>query len=200
MKNKELARTLKFILFSASAGILQALTFTALTELTSLQWESRNLIALVVSVLWNFTINRRFTFQSSANVPKSMLLVALFYCVFTPLSVKGGGYLNDVLIAKAGLGEELADYIVQGITMACNLVTEYLYDTYVVYRGKMDTNDIAKKKAAKEAAAEAAKITADEISPKEAVEMKKARIAEIVAEVQQKKAAEEAKAMAEKIE
>lgn len=79
--NKEVLRAIKFTLFSLSAGIIQIVTFTLLNELTdSPEWLSY-LIALVLSVLWNFTLNRRYTFQSAGNVPKAMLLVALYYCV-----------------------------------------------------------------------------------------------------------------------
>lgn len=82
--NKEALRAIKFALFSISAGIIQIVSFTLLNELTPLPEHISYLIALVLSVLWNFTFNRRYTFQSAGNVPKAMLLVALFYCVFTP--------------------------------------------------------------------------------------------------------------------
>ena len=84
--NKETLRAIKFTLFSISAGVIQIVTFTLLNELTALPEHISYLIALVLSVLWNFTFNRRYTFQSAGNVPKAMLLVGLFYCVFTPVS------------------------------------------------------------------------------------------------------------------
>ena len=88
--NKETLRAIKFALFSISAGIIQIVSFTLLNELTPLPEHISYLIALVLSVLWNFTFNRRYTFQSAGNVPKAMLLVALFYCVFTPRLHLGG--------------------------------------------------------------------------------------------------------------
>ena len=96
------------------------------------------LVALVLSVLWNFTLNRRFTFRSANNVPVAMLKVAAYYAVFTPLSTMLGSWLAD------GLGWN--EYLVTAINMALNFVTEYLYDTFVVFRGTIDTNDLAKKK------------------------------------------------------
>ena len=94
-KKQNFFQVIKFALFSASAGIIQFLTFTLLTELTDMKYIYRYLPALVLSVLWNFTFNRRFTFKSAANVPIAMLKVALFYCVFTPLSTWAGGALTN---------------------------------------------------------------------------------------------------------
>ena len=135
--NKETLRAIKFTLFSISAGIIQILSFTLLNELTALPEHISYLIALVLSVLWNFTFNRRYTFQSAGNVPKAMVLVALFYCVFTPVSPWG---------EKALVGLGWNEYVVTLINMVCNFVTEFLYDKFVVFRNDTDTNAIAKKK------------------------------------------------------
>ena len=93
-------------------------------------------------MLWNFTLNRKFTFRSANNVPVAMLKVAAYYAVFTPLSTWLGSYLADTL----GWNE----YLVTAINMILNFVTEFLYDTYVVFRGTIDTNDLAKKQKEKE--------------------------------------------------
>ena len=138
MDKKEKLRMIKFAFFSVSAGIIEALSFTLLTELTGMSYMPRYLIALVLSVLWNFTLNRRFTFQSANNVPKAMLLVALFYCVFTPATTFLGNFLTGTLGWN--------DYVATGINMVLNFVTEYLYDRFVVFKDSLDTNDIAKKK------------------------------------------------------
>lgn len=135
--SKETLRAIKFTLFSISAGIIQIISFTLLNELTSLPEHISYLIALVLSVLWNFTFNRRYTFQSAGNVPKAMVLVALFYCVFTPVST----WVEKTLV---GLGWN--EYLVTVINMVCNFVTEYLYDKFVVFRNDTDTNAIAQKK------------------------------------------------------
>ena len=135
---KELWRAVKFLLFSASAGIIEIVSFALLNELTPWSYWPCYLIALVLSVLWNFTLNRRFTFRSANNVPVAMLKVAAYYAVFTPLSTMLGSWLAD------GLGWNA--YLVTAINMVLNFVTEYLYDTFVVFRGTIDTNDLAKKK------------------------------------------------------
>ena len=135
---KELWRAFKFLLFSASAGIIEIVSFALLNELTNWSYWPCYLIALVLSVLWNFTLNRRFTFRSANNVPVAMMKVAAYYAVFTPLSTWLGSWLADTV----GWNE----YLVTGINMALNFVTEYLYDTFVVFRGTIDTNDLAKKK------------------------------------------------------
>ena len=139
---KEFWRAVKFLLFSISAGVIEIVSFALLNELTPWSYWPCYLIALVLSVLWNFTLNRRFTFRSANNVPKAMLKVAAYYAVFTPLSTLLGNYLAETL----GWNE----YLVTAINMVLNFVTEYLFDTYVVFRGTIDTNDLAKKAAEKE--------------------------------------------------
>ena len=141
-KKKEVLRAVKFTLFSISAGLIQISSFALLNELLHLPYWLSYLTALVASVLWNFTLNRKFTFQSANNVPRAMLKVALFYAVFTPLST----LLEHVLTEKLGWNE----YLATGINMALNLVTEYLYDRYVVFRDSIDTNERAKKQAEEE--------------------------------------------------
>lgn len=142
--NKELIRAIKFGLISMSAGLVEIGSFALLNELTTWKYWPCYLIALVLSVLWNFTINRRYTFKSTKNVPKAMALVFAFYLVFTPVSTWIGNYLAETLMWN--------EYIVTLLNMVCNLVLEYLYDTYYVYRNDMDNNDIAEKDAAKAAA------------------------------------------------
>lgn len=140
MSRKELMRSLKFFLFSVSAGIIEIIAFSILNELTSWSYWPCYLIALVLSVLWNFTLNRRYTFQSANNVPLAMAQVLGFYCVFTPVSTILGNYLADTLMWN--------EYLVTGMNMAANFILEYLYDRFVVFRKTLDTNSIAKKKAA----------------------------------------------------
>lgn len=138
MKNKELLRTIKFALLSVSAGAIELGVFSLLNELIKWPYWPCYLIALVCSVVWNFTLNRRFTFQSANNVPAAMLKVFAFYCVFTPVTTVLGNFLAE----KCGWNE----YLVTGLNMVLNLVTEYLYDRFYVFRDSIDTNDIAKKK------------------------------------------------------
>ena len=142
-RKKELMRSLKFLLFSISAGVIQILSFTLLNELLHLPYWVSYLIALVLSVIWNFTLNRRFTFRSANNVPMAMLKVAAYYAVFTPRSTLLEKYLTETV----GWNE----YLVTLINMVLNFVTEYLFDTFVVFRGSIDTNDLAQKAAEKEA-------------------------------------------------
>lgn len=134
---KELWRVVKFVLFSASAGIIQIVLFTLLNELIHWPYWPCYLLALVASVVWNFTLNRKFTFKSANNVPKAMAQVLAFYAVFTPLSTLLGNWLAE----SCGWNE----YLVTILNMLLNFVTEYLYDTFVVFRGTMDTNKLAQK-------------------------------------------------------
>ena len=136
--NKELVRKIKFGLFSISAGVIQIGSFTLLNELLHLEYWLSYLIGLILSVIWNFTLNRKFTFKSSNNVPIAMLKVFGFYCVFTPLSTLLEKFLTT--------GPQWNEYLVTVINMLLNFVTEYLFDTYVVFRGSIDTNNLAQEK------------------------------------------------------
>ena len=124
-------RFLKFVLFSASAGLIEIGSFALLNELLDWPYWPSYLIALILSVLWNFTLNRKFTFRSAANVPRAMLLVAAYYAVFTPATTILGNWLAEDL----GWNE----YIVTGINMLLNVTTEFLFQKHVVYRHNLDT-------------------------------------------------------------
>lgn len=133
-KEENLAQVVKFALFSVSAGIIETVTFTILDLVTGWTYWPCYLIALILSVVWNFTLNREFTFKSANNVPVAMVKVAAFYCVFTPLSTWWGHALTS-----AGWNE----YVVLLGTMAVNLTTEFLYDRFFVFRDSMNTNQRA---------------------------------------------------------
>ena len=128
---KELLRAVKFALISASAGIIQIGTFTLLNELLHLPYWVSYLIALVLSVVWNFTLNRKYTFKSAANVPIAMLKVAAYYAVFTPLST----WLEHLLTTGAGWNE----YLVTAINMLLNFSTEFVYQRFFVFGKSIDT-------------------------------------------------------------
>ena len=145
MKNSNAMQAIKFALFSASAGLIQVVSFTLLNELVvpninienekimailSSEYGVCYLIALILSVLWNFTFNRRFTFKSAANVPIAMAKVFGFYLVFTPVST---------ILGEMATGKGLNEYIVLAVTMVSNMVLEYLFCKLVVYRGQENT-------------------------------------------------------------
>ena len=131
MKKEEFFRFLKFTFFSISAGLIEFGSFTILNEFTSLPYWVSYLTALILSVLWNFTLNRKFTFKSSNNIPIAMLKVAGYYVLFTPLST----YLGHVLVNN-GVNE----YIVTIGNMLVNFVTEYLFQKYFVFNDKKENN------------------------------------------------------------
>ena len=129
-KTQEWVRILKFVLFSASAGIIQFGSFALLNELTTWRYWPCYLITLILSILWNFTFNRRFTFKSNANFTRAMLLVLAFYAVFTPVTTILGDWLAEDI--------QWNEYIVQIINMLLNLTLEYIYQRFVVYRNRID--------------------------------------------------------------
>ena len=128
-ENKNLWQAVKFTLFSISAGVIQIGSFSLLELFIQDYWVPY-LISLVLSILWNFTLNRRYTFQSAANVPVAMAKVFGFYLVFTPLST----YLGDIAESYG-----VNDFIILVITMLCNFVLEFLFCKLVVYRGQENT-------------------------------------------------------------
>lgn len=141
-KKDNIIQAVKFALFSASAGVIQVGSYAGLVAILKAvtgtepkHWVCY-LPSLVLSVVWNFTFNRKFTFKSANNVPVAMLKVAVYYLIFTPLST----YLGHIA--------ELAGVIkpiIEGASMLTNFVTEFIYDKFVVFRGSENTNDIAKK-------------------------------------------------------
>ncbi len=135
MKKESLFQMLKFTLFSVSAGIIQVASFTILNELLHLIYWPAYLVSLVLSIVWNFTFNRRYTFKSAANVPIAMTKLFCFYAVFTPLST----YLGH-LAETAGVN----DYVILALTMISNFVLEFLFCKLVVYRN--NENTLPKKK------------------------------------------------------
>ncbi len=138
-KKKEFFRLVKFALFSVSAGLIQIVSFTLMNEIFHWKYWICYLTALVLSVLWNFTLNRKFTFKSAANVPIAMLKVAAYYAVFTPLSTMLGNYL----VETAGWNE----YLVTAINMLLNFSTEFLYQRFFVFGKSIDTAVKPKEKA-----------------------------------------------------
>lgn len=129
-KKNELFRVIKFTLFSASAAIIQATSFALLHEVLRWDYWVCYLLSLVLSVLWNFIMNRKVTFRSANHVPMAMLKVAAFYVVFTPLSTWAGNWLN-------GIGWN--EYLVLGVSMLSNFVLEFLYQRFFVFGKSIDS-------------------------------------------------------------
>ena len=135
---KELWRAFKFLIISISAGIIQVGSFTLLNELLNLNYWIAYLTSLILSIIWNFTINRKYTFKSANNIKVAMLLVLAFYAVFTPLSTWLGN------LAETNGSNE---YLVLAITMISNFVLEFLYTRFIVYKNSCDTASNNKKDA-----------------------------------------------------
>ena len=138
VNREELMRTIKFVLFSISAGVIEIASFELLNILTPWDYWVKHIISIVLSVIWNFTLNREFTFRSANNVPIAMLKVALFYAVFIPVTT----LLGDYLVKTCGWN----DTVVKLLTMLLNFATEYLYDRFVVFGKTIDTNKRAQAK------------------------------------------------------
>lgn len=129
-RKKELIRIIKFTAFSISAGIIQFASFTIMTEAFAITYWPSYLTALILSVIWNFTINRKFTFKSANNVPIAMFKVLIYYAIFTPLSTWWGDALTKI---------NWNEYLVLGGTMLINFITEFLYQRYFVFGKSIET-------------------------------------------------------------
>ena len=146
-KKQEFWNFVKFVLFSISAGVIQIVSYELLSKLVFMDSSAMQydwsyygwsyFISLALSVIWNFTFNKKFTFKSAKNVPVAMLLVLAFYLAFTPLSILWG-----IALVKAGWN----DTLVLLLTMVINFVLEFLWTRFVVYRNSINT---AKKKETK---------------------------------------------------
>ena len=134
---KEALRFIKFAVFSASAGLIELGSFTLLNEVTTWSYWPCYLIALLLSVVWNFTLNRKFTFHAATNVPVAMLKVLAYYAVFTPLSSLLWDYLAETL--------KWNEYLVTVLNMLLNFVTEFLYQRFFVFGKSIDSDKPASR-------------------------------------------------------
>jgi putative flippase GtrA len=130
LKNESFVQAIKFLLFSCSAGLIETGVFAILDSALKLPYWPSYLIALILSVVWNFTLNRKFTFKSAVNIPKAMTLVLCYYAVFTPIST----YLGQIWADVGG-----NHYLVLFTNMVANLVTEFLFDKFVVFKGTINS-------------------------------------------------------------
>lgn len=164
-KHTELFRTIKYFIIAASAGLVQVIStwiFNNTILIGDEKYHTCYLLGLILSVIWNFTFNRRYTFKSANNVPVAMFKVFLYYLVFTPLS---DWWVDALVMADfwptilrdTTLGETtMVAVIVQVGTVLFNGITEFLYQRFFVFGKTIDTNDVAKKNQEKEAAKKAA--------------------------------------------
>ena len=117
-------------MISISAGVIQIGSFTLFYELFKWQYWLAYLVSLLLSIIWNFTINRKVTFKSANNVRLAMLQLLGFYAVFTPTTMLLGQWIE-------GLG--VHGVIVEVVTMVLNFVLEFLFCRFVIYRDSCDT-------------------------------------------------------------
>lgn len=167
-KPNEGLRVLKYVLFAASAGIIQTVVFTLLNETLNWAYWPCYFIALVCSVIWNFTFNRKFTFKAANNIPVAMLKTVLFYAIFTPVTMIAGNYCD-----KVGINH----YIILFSTMLLNLITEFLYQRFYTFKDGLDTNSNAQK--AGQANEEQVELLEKENADKKAIRNQEIRLAVI---------------------
>lgn len=135
MNKTSLWQIVKFTLFSISAGVIQVVSFTLLNELCRFNYWLSYLVSLVLSILWNFTFNRRYTFKSAANIPVAMTKLFCFYLVFTPVST----YLGHL-----AEGVNVNDYVILVVTMLSNFVLEFWFCKEIIYKNQENTLETKK--------------------------------------------------------
>ena len=130
-KKQQFLEILKFTGFSISAGAMQLLSFSILYEWTAcLSWWPSYLISIILSVIWNFTFNRKFTFKAANNIPLAMTLVLIYYAAFTPASVFGGDALEKLWGSDFGI-------LITVLMMVINFLTEFVWDKFIVFNEKV---------------------------------------------------------------
>ena len=135
-KKQEFFQFLKFLAFSISAGVIQLISFELLYTWTKcLAWWPAYLISITLSVIWNFTFNRKFTFKAASNVPLAMTIVIIYYAMFIPVSTFGGNALEQI-----GWNGTLVTFIM----MVLNFITEFFWDKFIVFNDKL-INKISNK-------------------------------------------------------
>ena len=132
VKKKEYLRAIKFLLFSISAGVIQFVSFALMDLIPNFDYVIKAYIALTLSVVWNFTFNRKYTFRSISNIKVAMFKTFCYYLVFAPLSI----HLADIYLVKTLYWNEL---IVTGCTMLINLITEFLFQRFFIYNNSLDS-------------------------------------------------------------
>ena len=141
-RRQEIWKFFQFVFFSISAGVIQVLVYTLLSEALHLNYWLAYLPALIASVLWNFTVNRKFTFKSANNVSVAMMKIAVYYLIFTPLSTWWGNALDGL---DVGIDAALWGYIILIGTMVVNFVTEFCVCRFWVYRNSINTSEAGKR-------------------------------------------------------
>ena len=143
-KLKQLIQLLVFTGFMASAGVIQFVTTGLLSTWTGLMSEDSGyywiayLVGLVLSVMWSFTFNRKFTFKAANNVPLAMGLVVIYYCAFAPLSTFGANAIVNAWKDAAGAGwDQNYEMVITASMMLLNFFTEFFWDKFVVFNEKV---------------------------------------------------------------
>lgn len=154
-KRKTIRQFIKYALCAASAGIIQFLTFTILqavipddgktihflVEDMSVVTFSATTVALCLSILWNFTLNRKFTFKDAGNVPKAMILAFIFYIPFYPFQTWYVHTIKELLGASINI--DAAGIIAEGTVMIMNFILEFIWQKFVVFRKEKPTQEQA---------------------------------------------------------
>lgn len=143
-KKQQFLQFLIFTGFMISAGVIQFVTTGLLSTWTGLMSEDSGyywiayLVGLVLSVIWSFTFNRKFTFKAANNVPLAMCLVLLYYCAFTPLSTFGANAIVNAWKDAAGAGwDKNYEMVITASMMLINFGTEFIWDKLVVFNQKV---------------------------------------------------------------
>lgn len=155
-KKENFIQVLKYTLCAGSAGVIEAASFALLIWLLGLTVKDSQsftninflgsemnwiqivaqMVSLALSVVWNFTLNRKFTFQSNANVPKVLALAFAFYIPFYPASTLFVGWFAAYLTGAGAI--VVAGYLPKALAMIANFVLEFVWQKFFVFRDKLE--------------------------------------------------------------
>ena len=133
---KEFFRTIKYFIVAASAGLIQFGVNVLLFKVTPMPYWICYDIALILSVIWNFTINRKATFKSVGNIPIAMLKVLGYYAVFGPIATVAAVFVKE---------DNPYYWLITIGLIIINGVTEYLFMRLFVFRKEIDSAVKAKE-------------------------------------------------------
>lgn len=168
-RKKKAKRFLKYAIIAISGGLIQLTAYIILSDaikldkhvsfdaiyqkqpwLTEIFYDPDTgktyglsyFIAVSLSVIWNFTFNRKYTFKSASNVPKAMLLFVLYYAFSIPFNCWAIVQLNKLVVFP------LSDKVILICIMLANGLPAFFYQRYVVFGRSLDTKHKKKKRQA----------------------------------------------------
>lgn len=128
-----------FLYFSLGAGVIKLVSFLLLSLIDSGHGAVlvlAEIVSVVLSGLFNFTWNRKFTFRSTNNIVPGMFLYGLYSLIATPAVAS---FIVD--LTRRGW----ADWLAKAMKMALHFILDSLYCKFVIFRQVKERASVRKK-------------------------------------------------------